>query len=121
MHTLRDRDRVNLNKQLLQAQCTDSTDVIETDPVPGEHKKLNAESLRNLTTDKVMLSDRKRPKETPMKTKLFTRYDFFTGQMTQRKVQAALASTTRLEKEKSNYAKVAEARPYGFGRSQGIC
>ena len=89
MQTLRDRERIDLNKKLLQARCTDSTDFI-VHPAGGDPQlpetKLNAESLRNLTSDKVMLSDRKRPKETPMKTKLFTRYDFFTGQMTQRKV-----------------------------------
>ena len=81
--------------------------------------KLNAESLRNQATDAEMLSDKKRPKETPLRTKLVTRYDIFSGKTTQRKVQLAYAMNP--EKERSNYAKVAQSRPNGFGRSQGIC
>ena len=64
-----------------------------------------------------MLTDRKEPLKSPIRTKLFKRYDIFTGEIASRRVNLS----SRPIKEKSNYAKVSETLPHGFGRSQGIC
>ncbi len=70
-------------------------------------KNLNPESLRNITSERQPITDYKKASIEDVEAKVFSRYDFMTGDTTVRKV---LIPTKFVKKKKSNYRKLAEER-----------
>ena len=81
----------------------DSTDILQ-----WKLHKLNTDSMRNLTSDTVMLTDRKRPKQEAVATKTFKYYDVLTGKETERKVNFPDKKKIR---EKNMHQAMTERKP----------
>ena len=88
--------------QMLQ-QSDDSTDILHS-----KLSKLNTDSMKNVTTDSVILTDRKRPKEEAVATKTFKYYDVLTGKETERKVNF---QDKKKLKEKNMHQAMTERKP----------
>ena len=68
-------------REQMNKQSDDSTDTLQ-----WKLQKLNTDSMRNLTSESHMLTDRKRPKQEAVAMKTFKCYDVLTGKETERKV-----------------------------------
>lgn len=96
----------------MMGSSEEATDVLDRKP-----SKLNAESMRNISSDVQLLSDKKHDSPSAFKSKVVKHYDFFTGKNESRKVLVP----AKILEDKSLYVKLSEKKVHGFGRSQGIC